>query len=68
MSTIQSLILNKQEAERKMEIAIQKILSDFQELTGFTNVSISIDLVDTQRISQQYPVTFVNKVTIGLNL
>jgi len=50
-----------------MEIAIQKILSDFQELTGFTNVSISIDLVDTQRISQQYPVTLVNKVTIGLN-
>jgi len=67
MSTIQSLILNKQEAELKMEIAIQKILSDFQELTGFTNVSISIDLVDTQRISQQYPVTLVNKVTIGLN-
>jgi len=67
MSTMQSLILNKQEAERKMEIAIQKILSDFQELTGFTNVSISIDLVDTQRISQQYPVTLVNKVTIGLN-
>jgi len=68
MSTIQSLILNKQEAELKMEIAIQKILSDFQELTGFTDVSISIDLVDTRRISQQCPVTFVNKVTMGLNL
>jgi len=68
MNEAQSLILNKQEAERKMEIAIQKILSDFQELTGFTDVNISIDLVDTQRISQQYPVTLVNKVTIGLNL
>jgi len=67
MNKAQSLLLDKQEAELKMEVAIQKILSGFQELTGFTNVSISIDLVATQRISQQYPVTFVNKVTIGLN-
>jgi len=58
----------KGEAENKLYLIIQNILSEFQKETGITEVSISVNTRDYFVIGSEYPKSFVESVEINCKL
>jgi len=58
----------KKEAENKLTLIIQNILSEFQKETGITEVSISITMNERSMVNSRYSKSYVDSVEINCKL
>jgi len=58
----------KTEAENKLYLIIQNILSEFQKETGITEVSISITMNERSMVNSRYSKSYVDSVEINCKL